>query len=648
MVVLQDDPTTTAVNESLGCTLRDVVDAHSTACRGAATIAVTTRGVCARVARAAYGQMAGFDAVVMVNTDDSLPPFEGPITEIPETDPLVKYDVTVPFLGVRKSAGNALRAAESFTISPKDLANPGFEGYGSFSSAGPRSGDSALKPTVTAPGVSIASAAVGSGTGAVFLSGTSMAAPHVAGVAALGVQAHPDWTGQDVSAALVSTADPAEVAGYRLTLGGGLVDPAALVDTETFAYGDSARGRNAYRESTLSFGFAEVARDFSATRTVTVVNRGTSARTYTVGYEKTAESLPAKVTFDRKSVAVPAGGTATVRMTLAVKATDVPASVGATQANLAEVSGNVVLTSSDDTLRVGALLVPAAVDEGLGDWKAAPVVPDRRPPSSSPNMGAVIPGDADLYTWGLEDPEGPAHRGGFDLQAAGVQSLRPGQGRALTVFAVSTHDRYSNAASIEFDILIDTDRDGTDDLVVFSYDEGPDHHGRRQRGERGVRLQPQDGRAVVVRVPVRLADGFEHGSAPCPGQRPGQEGPVRLHGCLLRPRRFMGRVQPQGDLQSLAEAVHNQPGRNCGAEYERQHSRGCRRRRVHVVDEALGPHGRVVRQPGRQGGLAHPRQVGPPHEGLPCASAVRTEPARVLGPDARGFDAGAALRPSVG
>jgi minor extracellular serine protease Vpr len=40
--------------------------------------------------------------------------------------------------------------------------------------------------------VSIASAAVGSGNGASILSGTSMAAPHVAGVAALSVQRGPD------------------------------------------------------------------------------------------------------------------------------------------------------------------------------------------------------------------------------------------------------------------------------------------------------------------------------------------------------------------------------------------------------------------------------------------------------------------------
>ncbi len=60
-----------------------------------------------------------------------------------------------------------------------------------YSSRGP-TGDGRLKPDVMAPGGAIMSANAGSGDGYVSYSGTSMATPHVAGFAALMIQANPD------------------------------------------------------------------------------------------------------------------------------------------------------------------------------------------------------------------------------------------------------------------------------------------------------------------------------------------------------------------------------------------------------------------------------------------------------------------------
>jgi len=83
---------------------------------------------------------------------------------------------------------------------------------GTFSARGPAPVQDILKPDVTAPGINILAgftpdaANSVSGENFAYITGTSMATPHVAGVAALLLEAHPDWSPAAIKSALMTTA----------------------------------------------------------------------------------------------------------------------------------------------------------------------------------------------------------------------------------------------------------------------------------------------------------------------------------------------------------------------------------------------------------------------------------------------------------
>jgi subtilisin len=88
---------------------------------------------------------------------------------------------------------------------------------------------------VSAPGVHVRSTFPGGEY--TILSGTSMATPHVAGVAALVYSAHPDWTTRQVKEKIISTATP--LGNHRL-YGAGLINATAAADVPGVQVIDSA------------------------------------------------------------------------------------------------------------------------------------------------------------------------------------------------------------------------------------------------------------------------------------------------------------------------------------------------------------------------------------------------------------------------
>ncbi|TAN39651.1 MAG: hypothetical protein EPN25_10765, partial [Nitrospirae bacterium] len=132
------------------------------------------------------------------------------------------------------SAGN-LGPSASSSISPAN--NPGVYSSGatdasntiaSFSSRGPSACDGSIFPTIAAPGVSIRTADLTAGgvitNSYAVASGTSFAAPHIAGAMALLYEAFPKLTLSQLEAALMNSALDLGAVGPDSDYGNGLLD----------------------------------------------------------------------------------------------------------------------------------------------------------------------------------------------------------------------------------------------------------------------------------------------------------------------------------------------------------------------------------------------------------------------------------------
>ncbi|ROP38856.1 S8 family peptidase [Saccharothrix texasensis] len=355
------------------------------------------------------------------------------------------------------------------------------------SSRGSR-GATAAKPDVAAPGDTIVSASVGTGSDAVSMGGTSMAAPHVAGIAALVREARPEWTVEEVKAAIVNTATGDVTDGDDHTtgtpeapmrVGAGRVDALDAVGVDLLAMVADDPGTVG-----VSFGPVEAASTLTVRKAVEVVNKSDRPRTAFLSYQPATTVPGATFGVWPPAVVVPPGGTASVEVALTVTPEELrkvaDPTVEKVQADvarqfLAEASGRLLVRSGDRTLRVPVYAAPKpvadvaavdrgdgtvelgghALDQGEGDEAYRSLVSVVRLQGSSPEL----PDCADEVQ--ADCAVNGSAKGG-DLRYAGA-----GVGAGMLAFGVVTwHDWVTLGLTNSPEVRIDTTGDGVPDYAV--------------------------------------------------------------------------------------------------------------------------------------------------------------------------------------
>jgi len=231
------------------------------------------------------------------------------------------------------------------------------------------------KPDVAAVGNTVYSAAVGSGDGGIGESGTSMASPMVAGLAALVREANPGWTPLQVKADIMNTAghdlyvdgsaDPASGTYGPTRVGAGRIDAASAVGNEVLAYEEAGGAVS------VSFGPVAASGPVDLSREVTVDNQSPESRTYDVSYDPIHEVPGADITVSPAQLTLEPGEKATLTVRLEItdparltKAVDPTVGIigesGYRRETLAEAFGRLLLepAGAGATLRVPVYASP--------------------------------------------------------------------------------------------------------------------------------------------------------------------------------------------------------------------------------------------------------------------------------------------------
>ena len=461
----------------------------------AGKIVVLRRGTCtfkekvdAMIAEGAVGVII-LQSTTAQSTDlSSYPPFQGPDTPT----------ATIPVLMLNGTGETALVAALTDATTPLEganvsisalsggIANPNYHTVADFSSGGPRWGDLALKPELAAPGVDIVSAASGSTDGVAWFSGTSMATPVVAGVAALVKQANPTWTPALIKSALINTAKSVGSNVLLRSVGAGRVNALNAVKAKvTIDAGPNA---------TMSFGmvYGDATGVLTKSQTFVIKNNGTTTASYKFAAAAAAGfTIPSGVTLQikynttqmtaGKSLILGRGASATMKVTLTATV--------AAQRNFSisgESSLNAIVTATSSgkpTLRLPVFAMFQHVEKftfgASGGSSPYTNTYTLTTGTQDAHTASGTSQSVDLYSYVWLARDGRERIGnGADIKNIGINA------RGIDVdwstagsygsfeMVITSWDLMSNAALNEWDIELDSNNDGVGDQVIVLADYG--------------------------------------------------------------------------------------------------------------------------------------------------------------------------------
>ncbi|MBN8249101.1 MAG: S8 family serine peptidase, partial [Verrucomicrobia bacterium] len=446
-------------------------------------IALIDRGTCFFVDKVRRAQTAGAVGVVVINNVDGAPIEMGGQGD--------SSDIRIPALMISRLDGAILRGqlgagltmtlAAFAAVSRPELADQ----LNESSSRGPSITDGRLKPDLAAPGTGITSAKPGTGTGFTSLTGTSMAAPHAAGAAVLMRQAHPDWTVEDIKAALMNTAVPTRTdrglpyPESRSGIGRLQMDAALAITAVVRA--DTGEG-----DVALSFGTRVLSEPLEELRNLRVVNHGDAPVTFQVGLADSAPVPGITLTPVVSSVTVGPGRSLLIPVQLTVKPAELrtrrdgssPEFLGERPRQpLGEASGAVELRSDGQRLRVPwhvAVRAAAAFTAtepilGVPDQAVASIpVPTRGGAAHPRPLVSVLESV-------FSGPRGSLDSG--NLIAAGIatdfrSSADPAAARVFFGFATAGPWVTPQYEHLALDVEVDADRDGDADFILFNSSAG--------------------------------------------------------------------------------------------------------------------------------------------------------------------------------